>query len=78
MLEAPSLCQRGSGPEKSTLISLILQQCTQGNWGEDTHIVPLVKVDRAGDGGESLVPVMTVPMHSRCHTGGGETEQRKV
>lgn len=34
MLEALSLCQRGSGPEKSTLISLTLQQCTQGNWGE--------------------------------------------
>lgn len=49
---------------KSTLMSLTLWLCTQGNWEDDTHIVPLVKVDRAGDGGETLIPVMTVPMHS--------------
>lgn len=45
-------------------MSLTLWQCTQGNREEDTHIVPLVKVDRAGDGGETFIPVMTVPMHS--------------
>ena len=32
--------------------------------GEDTHIVPLVKVDGAGDRRETLRPVVTVPVHS--------------
>lgn len=34
------------------------------SWGEDTHIVPLVKVDGAGDRRETLIPVVTVPVHS--------------
>lgn len=32
--------------------------------GEGTHIVSLVKVDGAGDRRETLIPVMTVPVHS--------------
>lgn len=32
--------------------------------GKGTHIVSLVKVDGAGDRRETLIPVMTVPVHS--------------
>lgn len=34
------------------------------SWGDGTHIVSLVKVDGAGDRRETLIPVMTVPVHS--------------
>ena len=47
------------------------------SWGEDTHIVPLVKVDGAGDRRETFIPVVTVPVHSRGHTGGGEARDQR-
>lgn len=43
-------CPRGRGVAKES--------------GACTHIVSLVKVDGAGDRCETLIPVMTVPVHS--------------
>lgn len=54
-----------------------LEEGVLRSWGEDTHIVPLVKVDGAGDRRETLIPVVTVPVHSRGHTGGGEARDQK-
>lgn len=48
----------------------------EGPWGGGcrTHVVSLVEVHRAGDRCETLIPVMTIPVHSGGHTGGGGRE----